>query len=105
MDLGGGLSAKGGVRSVPVVPIREERQLTAEISFLDWHQNHIHTLAFQASYESLDYRDASLFPHSAKAGQNSLLLAPVLETLAPELLSLVADHVFWFALLHLDGSV
>ena len=105
MDLSRGLSVMGGVRSVPVVPIREDRQLTAEIPFPDWHQNHIHALALQASDEPLDNSDASLLPHGAKARPNALLSAPVLETLAPELFAFVADQVFWFGAFFFDCTV
>ncbi len=89
---------------MPVVPVREECQLTAECLLPDWHQNHVHALAFQASDETLDNCNASLFPHGAKARPNFFLPAPVLETLAPELLALVADQVFWFGTLFFDRS-
>ncbi len=88
-----------------VVPVGEERQFTSDRPSSERHQNETGAFALQGFDEPLDQGDASLFAHGAEARLNAFPLTPALETLAPELLSFVADQILRLHPPLLNGAI
>ena len=60
-----------------------------------WHQTDPRTAVLETQDESFNERDTSVLANGAEAGRDPLAITPGLERIAPELLALVADKVFW----------
>ena len=82
------------VRAILVIPIGKQLKLSAEGLAAKWHEDDARTLALQAQDESLDNRDAAVLANGTESGCDAFEIAPAFEHVTPELLALVADHVF-----------
>jgi hypothetical protein len=52
-----------------------------------WHQNDARTAVLETQDESFNERDTSVLANGAEAGCDSLVITPILEHAAPELLA------------------
>lgn len=82
------------MRAILIVPVHKTRQLLVERLPAKWHDNDACTAVLEAQDESFNERNTPVLTNGAKAGRDSLAITPILEHVAPELLTLVADDVF-----------
>ena len=59
-----------------------------------WHENDARTFVLETQDESFNERDTPVLANGAEAGCDPVVITPLLEHAAPELLALVADDVF-----------
>ena len=95
IDLMRCLAIERRVRATTIVPTCIKRHLPEERVHEKWHENDPRTFVLQTQDESLYQRDTPVLPNGAEPRCDPLVIAPILEHTAPELLALVADNVFW----------
>jgi len=78
-----------------IIPSHETRYLLVERVRAQWHQNNMRTAVLENQDESFNERDTSVLANGAEAGRDPLAITPGFERVAPELLALVADNIFW----------
>ena len=78
-----------------IVPIRKRREFSVERARAKWYENNPRTFVLQTQDESLYQRDTPVLANGAETGLDPIAITPILETVAPELLALVRDNVFW----------
>jgi len=59
-----------------------------------WHQNDARTFILEAQDKSFNECDTPVLANSTEAGCDPVVITPILEHAAPELLALVADDIF-----------
>ena len=82
------------MRAILIVPDDKRRKLLAESVTAKCHDNDTCTFLLETQDESLNERNTPVLANGAKARRDPLTITPVLESVAPELLTLVADDVF-----------
>ena len=92
------------MRATLIVPVHKRRQLLVENLSAKWHENYACTSVLVTQDESLNECNTPMLANSAKAGRDPLTITPILKHVAPELLALVADDVFWFDSCTIDSS-
>ncbi len=88
------LAMKRGVRATLIVPVCKIRELPVERGRTKWHQNDAYAFVLERQDESLNEHDTSVLANGAKAGCDPVVVTPIFEQVAPELLALVGDDVF-----------
>ncbi len=88
------LAMERGVRATLIVPTGKTRQLLVEGVRTKRHKNDACAFVLERQDESLDERNAPVLANGAKAGCDPLVVTPILEQVAPELRTLVADDIF-----------
>jgi len=83
------------VRPVLIEPDFKEPKLPMERLPAKWHEDDSRAFILEAQDESLNQGNAAVLANGAEAGRDPLAITPGLERIAPELLALVADNVFW----------
>ena len=78
-----------------IIPNRKTRYLLVERVRAQWRQNDARAFVFETQDESFNERDTSVLANSTEAGRDPLAITPGLERIAPKLLALVGDNVFW----------
>jgi len=89
------LAIERRVRATLIIPNRKTRYLLVERVRAQWHQTDARAFVLEAQDESFNERDTSVLANSTEAGRDPLAITPGLERIAPELLALVADKLFW----------
>ena len=82
-----------GVRATLIVPVRETSELLAERVRTKWHQNYAHAFVLERQDESLDERNTPVLADGAKARCDPVVVTPIFEQVAPELLALQGKGV------------
>ena len=59
-----------------------------------WEQYDVRTAVLERQDESFNDRDTAVLANSTEAGRDPVVITPILEHAAPELLALVADDGF-----------
>ena len=59
-----------------------------------WEQYDVRTAVLERQDESFNDRDTAVLANSTEAGRDPVVITPILEHAAPELLTLVGDDVF-----------
>ncbi len=95
IDLMRCLAIQRRVRSIFIEPIGITHYLSAERLPAKWHEDDPRAFVLEAQNEPLDERDTPVPTNGPEAGCDSIAITPVLERVAPELLALVADNVYW----------
>ena len=88
-DLKRCLTMKRGVRATVIVPVCKIRELPMERGRTKWHQNDTHAFVLERQNESLDERNAPVLANGAKAGCDPVVVTPIFEQVAPELLAVL----------------
>ena len=88
------LAIERRVRSFLIEPFRKKRQLPVERLATKWHEDPARAFVLETQDESFNERDTPMLADGAEAGCYPLVITPVLEHAAPELLALVADDIF-----------
>ncbi len=105
MDLVWGATIERGMWSVLVIPVDEQFEFVLESCLAHRDQRTACSLTFHRPDETLEDRDAAMFPNSAEPWLDSPETAPGLVAVAPELPSLVTDEVLGRCFRGWDGSV
>ena len=93
IDLIGCAAIQTRMRPVFSIPVGKQRKLLAEGLAAKWHEDNACTFILKRQDESLDQGNATVLADGAKAWSDSSAITPILEQVAPELLSLVANDV------------
>jgi len=89
------LAIERRVRATLIVPVRKTRELLVERVRAKWYQNDARAFVLKTQDESFNEYDTSVLANGNEAGCDPYAITPILEHAAPELLTLVADDVFW----------
>ena len=89
------LAIQRRVRSILVEPVGIPPNLPAKQFAAKWHEDDPRAFVLEAQNEPLHQSISAVLTNGAEAGCDPLAITPVLERVAPELLALVADNVFW----------
>tara|TARA_R110001599_G_scaffold353733_1_gene595910 strand:- start:4423 stop:4824 length:402 start_codon:yes stop_codon:yes gene_type:complete len=82
------------VRATTIVPTCIKRQLLEERIHEKWHENDPGAFVIQAQDESFYERDTPIQANGGEPSRDSLVITPILEHTASELLALVADNIY-----------
>ena len=104
IDLMRRLAIERRVRATLIVPFLKKRQLPVERLPAKWHEDRARAFVLETQNESLDYCDTAVLTNGAEAGGDAFTVTPVLERVAPELLTLVTDKVFRCGACLLNGA-
>ena len=88
------LAIERRVRATTIVPTCIKRQLLEERIHEKWHENDPGAFVLHAQDESFYERDTPMLANGAEPRCDPLVITPILEHTAPELLALVADNIF-----------
>ena len=88
------LTVEPRVRAILVEPFGKPVKFPAKRFPVKWHENDARAIVVETQNESLDYRDTAVLANGAESGRDALVIAPILERVAPELLAPVTDKVF-----------
>ena len=105
IDLVWGATIERSIWSMLVVPVNKQFERILKSCLAHRDQPSTCSLAFHRADEPLDDRDAAVLPHGAKPWLDRPATAPGLESIAPELPSLVTDEVLRRCARESDGSV
>ena len=94
IDLIRRLAIERRVSSFLIEPFRIKRQLPVERLATKWHEDPARAFVLETQDESFNECDTPVLANSTEAGCDPVVITPVLEHAAPELLALVADDVF-----------
>ena len=78
-----------------IKPVDIPHKLSAARLAAKWHEYDPRAFVFEAQNEPLHQGNAAVLTNGAEAWPDSLAITPVLERVAPKLLALIADNVFW----------
>ena len=87
-----------------VVPVCKIGELPVERGRAKWHQNDTHAFVLERQDESLDERNTPVLANSAKAGRDPVVVTPIFEQVAPELLAFVRHDVFRLSTCAIHGA-
>jgi hypothetical protein len=88
------LAIERRVGATLIVPVRKTRELLVERARAKWEQYDVRTAVLERQDKSFNDRDTAVLANSTEAGCDPVVITPILEHAAPELLALVADDVF-----------
>ena len=94
-----------GMRPPLVEPFHVSGEVGAEIPASEGHVKQSCAFALQSANEALDDSNAPVLPHGTEAGFDLCPFAPALETVAPELATLVGDDVLGLGAVVLDRAI
>ena len=95
VDLVGSPGFQSRVGSMAIVPVDEEEKLSSELALVEWHENQSSPLILQCENEAFHNCDAANFAEGSKNMIDSYSIAPIPETSADKLTTLVGDEAFW----------
>jgi len=82
------------MRAILIVPVHKRRYFLVECLLAKWYDNDTCTFLLQTQDKSFNERNTPVLANGTKAGCDPLVITPVLECVAPELLALIEDEVF-----------
>ena len=104
VDLMRRLAMERRVGATLIVPVRKTRKLLMERTRAKWEQYDVRTAVLERQDESFNDRDTAVLANSTEAGRDPVVITPILEHAAPELLTLVGDDVFRGGTGGVDGA-
>ena len=94
VDLMRRLAIERRVGATLIVPVRKTRELLVERARAKWEQYDVRTAVLERQDESFNDRDTAVLANSTEAGRDPVVITPILERAAPELLAFVSDDEF-----------
>ena len=94
IDLIRRLAIERRVRARLIEPFLKKREFPVERFTAKWHEDPARTFVLEAQDESFNECDTPVLANSTEAGCDPVVITPIFEHAAPELLAHVADDVF-----------
>ena len=82
------------MRTRLIEPFLKKRKFPVERLTAKWHEDPARAAVLETQDESFNECDTPVLANSTEAGRDPVVITPILEHAAPELLALVADGVF-----------
>ena len=77
-----------------IEPFLKKRKFPVERLTAKWHEDPARAFVLETQDESFNECDTPVLANSTEAGRDPVVITPILEHAAPELLTLVADDIF-----------